>query len=223
MGTDERMGTITATAMPDATLTLMQWLSPAFPVGAFAYSHGLEEAIVTDRIQTSESLFEWLEDICEFGAGHSDLVLLSAAYHGRVKDADAMAEATSPSMERLQETRQQGSAFCDAVNAVWGLNLDPLAYPVAVGAAAGSLSLPLELTAQMYLHAFLANLASAAVRLVPLGQTEGQAVLVRLKPLIEQTSQSAVRTPLDDIQSACFAADIASMRHETLETRIFRT
>ena len=224
MAMGARTGMTTATAMPDdPALLLTQWLSPAFPVGAFAYSHGLEEPIAAGRIKTPTDLQTWLEDICAYGAGHADLVLLAAAYRGDVTEAQEMAIAISPSAERLKETRLQGQALCETLNAIWHLGLPSLAYPVALGAAAARKDLPLDLTARLYLQAFLSNLVSGAVRLVPLGQTDGQRVLRNLAHLIETTAARAVATPLEAVTSASFAADIASMRHETLETRIFRT
>ena len=212
------------TAMTEALLTLSQWLSPSFPVGAFAYSHGLETGIASGQVHTAETLYEWLSDICIHGAGSSDLVLLKAAHTGHPLDElDVMARALCPSAERLKETDLQGAAFVQTVNAVWHLNLPALTYPVAVGAAAAAREIPLDLTARLYLQAFLANLTSAAVRLVPLGQTDGQAVIARLAPQIEQTATRALQTPLSALSSAAFAADIASMRHEALQPRIFRT
>ena len=210
--------------MADPILTLSQWLSPSFPVGAFAYSHGLETAIAFGQINSADTLYDWLSDICTYGAGASDLVLLSAAHAGHPLDElDALARALCPSAERLKETDLQGRAFVQTVNAVWHLDLPPLTYPVAVGAAAAAQDIPLPLTARLYLQAFLANLASAAVRLVPLGQTDGQQTIAKLAPCIETTAARALDTPLDQISSATFAADIASMRHEKLQPRIFRT
>ena len=74
-----------------------------------------------------------------------------------------------------------------------------------------------------YLHAVTANLISAGVRLIPLGQTEGQRVLAALEPVAAATAQRALATSLDDVGGAAFRADIASMQHETQYTRLFRT
>ncbi len=210
----------------DAILTLTQWLSPGFPVGAFAYSHGLETEIAAGRIDSGHTLADWLKDIVACGGGQADVVLLSAAYHAdpsEVGEIDRTARAFSASAERLLETEQQGAAFASTVDAIWHTDLGPLTYPVAVGRAARSRDLPLDLTARMYLHAFAANLISAAVRLVPLGQTEGQALLAGLAPLIQETATWAMDTPLDALASPCFAADIAAMHHETLYSKVFRT
>ncbi|MDW4497328.1 urease accessory UreF family protein [Sulfitobacter sp. D35] len=214
------------TTEADAILTLQQWLSPGFPVGAFAYSHGLEQVIDTGDLRDAETLELWLVDLVAYGGGRADVVLLAAAYRatpGSLPGIDATARAFAASSERLLETVAQGRSFAATVDAIWDTELGALTYPVAVGHAAACRGLPLGLTARMYLHAFAANLISAAVRLVPLGQTEGQAALARLGALIRDTAADAAATNLDDLASHCFAADIAAMRHETQHSRVFRT
>ena len=205
-------------------LTLMQWLSPAFPVGAFAYSHGLEQVIADGAVADAQDLQDWLEAVLEHGSGQADAVLLAVAH--QTEDparVDAAARAFAASAERLQETTLQGAAFCDTVRAVWALELDGLTYPVAVGAAARTMGIPLAQTLSLYLHAFASNLVSVAQRAMPLGQTDGQRVLATLAPVIQCTAHAAATATLDDLTSSSFAADIAAMRHETLQPRIFRT
>ncbi len=208
-------------------LTLAQWLSPAFPVGAFAYSHGLETAIASGGVTTPDDLQGWLSDVLEYGSGRNDCILLRAAY--ACNDATALAEvnaaalAFAASCERVMETQLQGTAFCETTAAIWGGDLAGLAYPVAVGAAAARRDIDLTLTAGMYLHAFTSSLVSAAVRLVPLGQTAGQTVLAALSPLCGRIAQVTAHTTLDDLHSSAFMSDIAAMTHETLQPRIFRS
>lgn len=210
--------------MTNAMLTLAQWLSPAFPVGAFAFSHGLETAIREDRVTDAVTLEAWLRDLVDFGSARSDVVLLSAAYHSAdYKDVQASALAFQPSAERLEESRQLGAAFCRTVRDVWKIDLPDLAYPVAIGRAAAVKGLPLQQTAALYTHAFLANLVSVAVRLVPLGQTEGQAVLAHLQEACEVLGRDAENFTLDDLGSSAFLSDIQAMRHETLTPRIFQS
>ncbi len=220
--------TITTTSImsTNAYLTLAQWFSPGFPVGAYAYSHGLESAIDRGAIADAETLEIWLEDLVSQGSGRNDVILLAAAFDTPPEGLaalDAEARAFAASSERLTETLDQGAAFCRTVGAIWAMDIGTLSYPVAVGRAARLEVLPLDMTAQMYLHAFTANLVSAAVRLVPLGQTEGQAVLAALAPLIERTAKDAIQRGLDDISSNCFAVDIEAMRHETQYSKVFRT
>lgn len=205
-------------------LTLTQMFSPAFPVGAFAYSHGLETAISDGRIRDAASLEAWLTDLLEQGSGRADAVLLVNAARSQTPDeSEEVARAFAASAERLHETVVQGQAFCDAIAATWGLPLKALTYPVAVGWAAREMALPLPEVTAHYLQAFAANLISAAVRFVPLGQSDGQRVQAALQPLILSVAAEVQSSTLDDLFSNSFLSDVAAMRHETLTTRTFRT
>lgn len=226
------MATITVISMgqkrmiTEPAITLAQWMSPGFPVGAFAYSHGLETAIDSGQLSTVDALEIWVRDIIEAGGGRSDVILLATAYTAHpqaLAGLDSKAHAFAASAERLTETADQGAAFVRTINAIWTTDMVAAAYPIAVGRAAVLCGLPLELTAQMYLHAFAANLISAAVRLVPLGQTQGQKLLADLAPLITTTAGSALTKTTDDLISNCFAMDIAAMQHETQYSKVFRT
>ncbi len=215
------------TAIPmrdDHLLTLTQWLSPSYPVGAFAWSHGLERAVSRGDVADSASLADWLSAVLTHGAGRSDAILLCVA-HG-AEDVTGVAElaaALAPSRERREETLQQGAAFAATTRAVWGLDLPDMAYPVAVGRAAGLIGLDARPVVQLWLQAFVSNLVQAATRLMPLGQTEGQCILAGLSPVCIETGAEALTATLDDIGSAAFAVDIASMQHETHYPRIFRS
>lgn len=208
-------------------LTLAQWLSPAYPVGSFAYSHGIETAIRDGQIADGDSLRDWLGAVLTEGTGRTDAVLLVAA-HGattpeRLEALHALAGAFVASAERLREGTRQGAAFAATTRAVWGLDLADLFYPVAVGRAAGLKGLSVEETAAMYLHTFMSNLVSASVRLVPLGQTEGQKVLAALTPICRDVAAKALDSDPDELWSNAWGSDIASMRHETMEPRLFQS
>lgn len=207
-------------------LTLSQLLSPAFPVGSFAYSHGFETAINDGAITGALTLEAWLLDLLEFGGARSDAVLLniaSAANADATCMIDAQARAFAGTAERLRETDLQGAAFCETVQAVWGIDLGRLCYPIAVGRAAAAMELDPELATAIYLQAFTGNLVAAAMRLVPLGQVDGQKVQTALKPYCTTIAQDCVGATLDDLHSCAWACDIASMRHETQYSRIFRS
>ncbi|WP_254447321.1 urease accessory protein UreF [Ruegeria sp. HKCCA5426] len=222
-----------ATAGPMATptdtdiLTLTQWLSPAYPVGGFAYSHGLEWAIECGSVANAADTKEWVADVIEYGSGRNDCIFLSAAYSAQtttsLSEVDQAARAFCASSERLMETRLLGEAFCGITADVWAVELGTLTYPVAVGYAAQRQGLPLALTAQMYLQAFMSNLVACATRLVPLGQTEGQRMIRDLTPLCQHVATGAVTLGLDDLGSTVFLTDVASMKHETQYSRMFRT
>ena len=212
------------TLQADALLTLVQMLSPSYPVGAFAYSHGLEWAVQNGDVTGQDSLADWLGGVLRHGAGQADALFLAAAY--RVDDPseiDAQARAFAASAERLKETVLQGEAFARTSAAIWQQDMPPLCYPVAVGRAARLQGLPLRQTLEMFLHAFTTNLATAGMRLIPLGQTEGQIVIRDLAPLCLEIAAAAEDGTLDDLSSTAFLSDIAAMKHETQYSRIFRT
>ena len=247
-------GTITtdmATIMTDpvslpALYRLLAFLSPAFPIGAFTYSHGLEQVIELGGVTSAEDLQGWLADILQFGAGRSDAILLKetfrAAHTGddnAVQELHELALALQPSRERHLETSAQGTAFVGAVAKSWPpdasteagklfhrlseTNLEPWPYPVALGLVCASHGIPEDAAITSYLHAFAANIISAAVRAVPLGQSDGQKVLAALEPMIFDVSKSAKDSGLDDLGTSTFLADIASMAHETQYSRLFRS
>ena len=162
--------------------------------------------------------------ILEYGAGHSDAVLLASAWRAEDPGPVAeLAEALAASAERHLETMAQGAAFARVTAAAWGIEVPEAAYPVAVGVAARRLGLPLGLTATLFVQGFAANLVSAGVRLVPLGQTEGQRILAGLMPLAARVAEAALAAPPEAVGGIALAADLAAMRHETQYTRLYRS
>jgi urease accessory protein len=228
-------GATTASAL----YRLMAWLSPAYPVGAFSYSGGIEWAVESGDITNADTLKRWLTVVIAQGGGFCDAVFFAHAHHAASQD-DAMklrevaelAAAFAPSRERHLETTAQGRAFIEATRAAWPCAaLDRLAavwdgaiaYPVAVGVTAAGHGIAAEPALGAYLHAVAANLISAGVRLIPLGQTDGQRSLAALEPVVVATTARAFATPLDRVGGAAFRADLASMLHETQYTRLFRS
>lgn len=210
----------------EALLTLCQWLSPAFPVGSFAWSHGLEQAVRDGAVRDAATLADWLDLMLTAGAGRTDAILVVAAAGAEGPALDEIAElaaALAPSRERLAETMGQGAAFAALTRAVWGHDVPDMAYPVAVGRAAGLAGLPPVTVAQVYLQAMASNLVLAAQRLMPLGQTAAQGVLAGLAPVCARVAEEASVAGLDGIGTAVFAMDIAAMRHERMEPRMFRS
>ena len=210
---------------------LLTWLSPAFPTGAFAYSHGLEWAAEAGDVSGEDGLLPWLQDVLRHGAGLTDAILVRHAYRAtdaaRLAHVADIARAAGASLERRAETLAQGDAFALAAH-VWGAPLlrgldGPVAYPVAVGALARAHDVPEDAATVALLHAFAANLVGAAVRLIPLGQTAGLRVLAGLEPTLHEVAGASRGLSLDDLGGAAFRADIAAMRHETQYTRLFRT
>ena len=210
-------------------LRLLTWLSPAFPTGAYAYSHGLEWAVETHDIHDGESLRDWLAAIIAHGSGRNDAILLRHAHRSAndpqaLRDIAALALATAASRERRDESLAQGRAFLRAAGD-WGVPDLPedTPYAVAVGAMAGLHGIDEDAAAGAALQTFVSNLISAAVRLVPLGQTTGLRTLAALEPLILATVAATHNATLDDLGGCAFRSDLAAMRHETQYTRLFRS
>ena len=219
-------------------LPLAIWFSPMFPVGAFAYSHGLEWAHEAGDIRNAEDLREWLAVLVERGALRNDAILLAEAWRAsRRRDRPALVEinelalAAATSRERHLETSTQGNAFSLAIRKSWACDAldliashdDDVAYPIAVAVAASGHDLPLDATLDMFCLGFVSNLVSAAIRLSVIGQTDGQRVLAALLPAIRNTAKACATASLDDLGASAFRSDLASLRHETQYTRLFRS
>jgi urease accessory protein len=222
-----------------ALYRLMAWLSPAYPIGAFSYSGGIEWAVEAGDITDAASLRQWLAVVIADGGGFCDAVFLAHAYRAAAARDDValravaeLAAAFAPSKERHLETTAQGRAFLDTTRAAWPTPMldrllaiwdGAIALPVAMGVAGAGHGIALDGLLPGYLQAFAANLVSAGVRLIPLGQTDGQRVLAALEPVVRTTAARAPAVGLDDVGSASFRADLASMRHEIQHTRLFRS
>ncbi len=226
----------------ETLIRLMAWLSPSFPVGGYTYSHGIEYAVEIGTVKDADTLARWIEGIVLFGGGRIDADLFRAAWTAtHDDDRAALAEVTDwanalrGTPEMALESQSQGRAFLETVRAVWTdswLNdwaadlsektIQP-AHAVAVAVAAARIGAPLEESLVAYLHAFAANLVSAGVRLIPLGQTDGQRIIARLEPMMIEATAAALNRDLEDLGGAAVMTDWTSMMHETQYTRLFRS
>ena len=205
-------------------ITVMQWLSPAFPIGGFAYSHGLEWAINEGYVSNREELQKWISDLLEYGSLKNDAILIKLVLKGSdPKEINELALALCPASERLSETQLQGGAFCKIMREVWSLEIDELTLPIALALAAKNESIDQNLVVPAYLHSFCSNLISVAMRLIPIGQTDGQKTLRELSPLISDSVRAVAKSDKDDLGSACFLSDVSAMQHEYLQPRVFKT
>lgn len=232
-------------ALPPPALTdgqlqrLLAWLSPAFPIGAYTYSHGLETAVEAGLVRSAEDLSEWLEVLLCHGSGFGDAIFLGQAWQAvmagdeaRLAGLSEHAMAFQPAAELRLETAQQGRAFLAAIVKAWpcpalvrlqAMALAALPYPIVVGTACAGHGIALRWSITGYLHGFVANLVSAGVRLIPLGQSDGLAVMARLEPVVTTVTDTALESGLDDLASAVPMVDWCAMRHETQYTRLFRS
>ncbi len=229
---------MTSTLALPQLLRLLTWASPAFPTGAFSYSHGIEFAVETGLVTNAAQLQDWVGWIVRHGALYADAVLLAHAHraaeandNAALDEAAELAAAMRGTAETALESLQQGASFFDTAQAVWPnkrmqafqkRNGVKPALPVAVALASAD-TIPLPETLAAYLHAGSANLVSAGVRLIPLGQTDGQRCIAALERAVRETVERAQATALDDLATAAPMVDWTSMRHETQYTRLFRS
>lgn len=235
----DRIPTPIETGVGTAT-RLLTWLSPAFPVGGFSYSHGLEYAIEAGLVRDQASLSDWVDGILRFGAGRNDGLLLLAAHRAAMlppyEHLAAIAEqaaALRGTAELAKESTAQGQAFLKAVASGWPTYADAapvkalagcqLTYPIIVGCLCAVAGIPAETALEAYLTVFANNLISAGIRLVPLGQSDGLRIVATLEPRIIAYVQSLSHLSLDDLGGSALAVDWSSMKHETQYTRLFRS
>jgi urease accessory protein len=214
-------------------------MSPAYPVGAFSYSAGIEWAVEAGDIKDATTLRDWLNVMIGNGAGFADAVLFRHAHDAITAGDDAalravaeLAAALVPSKERFLETTAQGRAFFDTTQAAWptpalarleAVWSGPIALPVAAGAASAGHGIARAAAVRAFLQALAANWISAGIRLIPLGQTDGQRILAALEGVVADSAARALITPLDELGTCALRADIAGMKHETQYTRLFRS
>jgi urease accessory protein len=236
---NRRKKSAAASLQSAALYRLMAWLSPAYPVGAFSYSSGIEWAVEAGDIKDAVTLRDWLGAMLGEGSGFCDAVFFAHAHRTTAAGDDPalrtiaeLAAGFVPSKERFLETTAQGRAFLEATRAAWpcpaltrfaAVWTGPVALPVAVGVACAGHDIACETALAAFLHALVANWISAGMRLIPLGQTDGQQVLAALEEPVAAAARRALATPIEDIGSATFRADIAGMRHEAQYTRLFRS
>ena len=239
---------ITATVMTDGAtpptlLRLLAWMSPSFPTGAFSFSHGLETAVEDGRVTRVDDLLAYAATVVTRGAGQLDAALLVLAFRAveardeaALVDVAGRAAAMRGSAELALESRVQGQAFLATVRAAWpSPDIDApatllkdagieITHPIAVALAAAIVRLPLAETLQAFLHGVAANLVSAGVRVIPLGQTDGQRALAALEPVIARAASQALDVSgVDDLGASAPLIDLLSIRHETQYTRLFRS
>jgi urease accessory protein len=209
---------------------LLAWTSPAYPTGAYSYSHGIEFAVEEGLVRDRVGLVAWIGHILRHGAGWVDAVLFARAYEAddqTLREIAELAIAWRGTAETALESTQQGTAFLTVTRNAWPqaalalLDDGPVALPIAFAVAARSV--PRDAALIAFLHGISANLVSAGVRLVPLGQTDGQRAIAELAPVVTEVAVRAAACPLDRLGSAAPMVDWTSMRHEIQYTRLFRS
>jgi urease accessory protein len=215
------------TTEPQPLLHLLAFMSPAFPVGGFAYSHGLERAIDDGVVTSADEVREWIQSLLVHGSGWNDAVLFAQAYDASVEvrlEIDELALALAVSRERALETSDLGRSFAKAVATMSATEaMDFQTYPVALAAACQTACIDKCSGLLAYLQMFSNNLIAVAMRLVPLGQSKGLEVMRDLMPVIFLTVERALVASLNELGSSTLLSDIASMKHESQYSRVFRS
>lgn len=217
-------------------LDLLQLVSPALPVGAYTYSEGLETLVQAEQITTAAQLEQWLTQELRYGAIRVEAAVLSRIYQAAARSDSSQLNSWNQWLSALRETAemreqswQMGRSLSQLLKA---LHPEPYLLPAcpelcnfatAFAIAAVVRQIPLELATLGYLQSWAANLITAGVRLIPLGQTQGQQILLRLAPQIEQTCSTALTLSDDQLECCSWGVAIASMNHETLYSRLFRS
>ena len=226
--------------MTEGPYKLLAWFSPTMPIGAYSYSHGLEYAVEAGLVTAAPALGSYVETALRQGTGRLDATLLCAAYRASregcpLADIVTLAAAMRGTAELALESAAQGRAQLTLLRQAWPAPaLDELAalcrqhevepaHAVTAGVACAAHRLPLQPCVVAFLHGFAANLISAGVRLIPLGQTEGQRLTAALEATIHAVAADALATSLDDLGSACPMIDLCAIAHETQYTRLFRS
>ena len=223
-------------------LRLQTWLSPTFPIGAYSYSHGIEWAVEAGQVRDRDSLVEWLEADLRYGSGRNEAILLREAWRytadpsrKKLLRVAELASALRGTAELALESSQQAAACLATLREVWpDRALDWLAQAlsehkiqpalsVVLGVGAARQGIPTRLVLSAFLQSYVANLVSAGVRLIPLGQTDGQLAIAQLEHTVLTASGEAEEATIDDLGSAAVMVDLASMLHETQYTRLFRS
>lgn len=224
------------TLEPRQLLLLQMWMSPSFPTGSFAYSHGLERAIEDGIVGDAGELTYWISDLLTRGSGWNDAVLFSQCWSNDPQELNDLALAMASSKERYLETTQLGRAFDNALGIIVPRKTltsrttahrfageDDIAYPIAAGFACHAAGMDRSPALLAFLQGFANTLVSVAVRLVPLGQTQGLQAIRDLMPVVVTTAERAALSTLADLGSITLSSDIAAMKHETQHSRIFRS
>ena len=227
---------------PGALLRLQSWLSPAFPIGSYSYSHGLERAVELGYVHDLVSLLDWLEADLLYGSVRNEAIFFSAAWTSarscerkKLLEIAELAAAYRGTAEFALESSQQAAASLTVLRRVWP---DPLldwlsealsereiapALAVVIGACSASQGIPVKIALPAFLQSYVGNLVTAAVRLIPLGQTAGQLAVAELERAVLTASARSEEGTLEDLGSAAFVLDLVSMAHETQYTRLFRS
>jgi urease accessory protein len=226
-------------------LYLLQLASPSLPVGAYSYSEGLETLVTTGRIQTADELQTWLEQELTYGTIQVETAVMVHLHqitrkslelgeplpYCQLRDWNAWLSAWRETAELRQQSWQMGRSLLRLLQNLeivdtgvnQGLDNQPCHFALSFALAAAHWHLDPKATGLAYLQTWSSNLVMAGIKLIPLGQTAGQRLILDLHPTLTTTIEMILTTPLEAMQSCSWGLNLASMQHETQYSRLFRS
>ena len=206
----------------DPLQILQIWFSSSFPIGSYAYSHGLEALIDNKKIKNKDEVKEYLNALLFFGTLRNDFIFIKSIYDGEEIDELILASATSK--ERKIEMIDMGNSFRKIMKDSWGLALpENTSFIYCLAKAGLYFNINFDDLIKFYLQSFISNLINVCVKHIPMSQKDGQIINVNFIDQIQKFLTQSKHLTLNDVGSTFFIGDIFSIKHERLESRIYLT
>jgi len=222
----------------ESLLHLLQLASPALPVGAYSYSEGLEALVEVGKVTSQETLAQWLTQELRWGAVRLEATVMIRSYED-VHNQDFKAvirwnnwlTAARETEELRQQSLQMGRSLLkllldlhpELIAVYEPLQKEGCNFAIAYAIAAAHYQLDSQAALLAYLYSWIANLVSAGVKLIPLGQTAGQQLLLTMQPALKRSAEVIFTLQPDDLSSCSWGLSLASMAHECQYSRLFRS
>ena len=199
---------------------LQIWFSSSFPIGSFAYSHGLEAMIDNKYIKDEKDILKCIDVLTNHGTLKNDFIYIKETYEGYELNDIVLANAASK--ERYFETISLGKSFSKILKETWSFDLEPnLSYPICIGKAGLHFKIPFDKLITFYFQSFISNLINICVKHIPLGQKIGQDCLLKSTSIAENFFKNSKKLNLKDLGGITFNLDLHSIHHEKLTSRIY--
>ena len=206
----------------DPLQILQIWFSSSFPIGSFAYSHGLEAIIDDNKIKNKDDVREYLEALLFYGSLRNDYIFLKSVYMG--KEINDLILASASSKERYIEMIDMGNSFRKIMKDSWELVLEEnTSFVYCISKAALHFNIKFDDLIKFYLQSYISNLINVCVKHIPMSQKDGQILNVNFIDQIQKFLDQSYQLTLKDIGTSFFIGDIFAIKHENLDSRIYLT
>ena len=206
----------------DPLQILQIWFSSSFPIGSYAYSHGIEALIDEKKITNKNEVKEYLNALLNYGTLRNDYIFIKSLYNGY--EINELILASASSKERKIEMIDIGNSFRKILNDSWNFELpNNTSYIYCLAKAGIHFNICFDDLIKFYLQSFISNLINACVKHIPMSQKDGQTLNVYFIEIIQKFLSHSKELTLNDIGTTFFIGDIYSIKHENLKTRIYLT